>query len=146
MRLLVLIYYWIRLVNSIFQYTGLTRYVRTDTCISWELNKFKLRHFDQGLLYSSFNHFVFDPSPDSQMTCLTRVMLNNLWCHAHFKFSARLLNPSCSYKFKYLMTNSADPDQLRSQLSKSPVCKGRVYPDSAGQGLKRIGMIHWCNV
>ena len=29
------------------------------------------------------------------------------------------------------MTNSADPDQ-----SKPTVCKGRVYPGSAGQGLK----------
>ena len=26
----------------------------------------------------------------------------------------RLLDPSCSYKFKILMTNSADPDQLAS--------------------------------
>ena len=26
----------------------------------------------------------------------------------------RLLDPSCSYKFKYLMTNSAEPDQLAS--------------------------------
>ena len=36
------------------------------------------------------------------------------------------------------MTNSADPDQLalRSQLIWIyTVCKGRVYPGSAGQGL-----------
>ena len=26
----------------------------------------------------------------------------------------RLLDLSCSYKFKYLMTNSADPDQVAS--------------------------------
>ena len=56
----------------------------------------------------------------------------------------RLLDPSCSCKLKYLMTNSADPDQLsvgffRSQLIWIyTVCKGRVHLGSAGQGLINI--------
>ena len=33
------------------------------------------------------------------------------------------------------MINSVDPDQLASIYT---VCKGRVYPGSAGQGLKPI--------
>ena len=49
----------------------------------------------------------------------------------------RLLDPSCSYKFKYLMTHSADPDQCRSQLIWIyTVCKGRVYWGSTGLGSK----------
>ena len=36
--------------------------------------------------------------------------LEHCRCHAHF----RLLEPSCWYKFTYLMKNSADPDQLAS--------------------------------
>ena len=36
------------------------------------------------------------------------------------------------------MANSADPDQFRSQLIWIyTVCKGKVYPGSAGQGLKQ---------
>ena len=51
----------------------------------------------------------------------------------------RLLDPDCCYKFAYLMANSADPDQLASSeanRSGSTLCKGRVYLDSAGQGLR----------
>ena len=50
----------------------------------------------------------------------------------------RLLDPGCWYKFTYLMANSADPDQLaRSQLIWIyNVCKDRVDPGSAGQGLR----------
>ena len=33
------------------------------------------------------------------------------------------------------MANSADPDQLASLIWIYTVCKGRVYPGSAGQGL-----------
>ena len=50
----------------------------------------------------------------------------------------KLLHPGCWYKFTYLMTNSADPDQLASSeaiWSGHTVCKGRIYPGSAGQGL-----------
>ena len=50
----------------------------------------------------------------------------------------RLLDPFFCYKFTYLMANSTNPDQLlfRSQLIWIyTVCKGRVYPGSAGQGL-----------
>ena len=48
-----------------------------------------------------------------------------------------LLDPGCWYKFRYWMPNSADPDQLvfRSQLIWIyTVCKGRIYPGSAGAG------------
>ena len=49
----------------------------------------------------------------------------------------RLFDPDYCYKFTYLIVNSADPDQFRSQLIWIyTVCKGRVYPGSAGQGLK----------
>ena len=49
----------------------------------------------------------------------------------------RLLDPDCWYRFTYLMVNSADPDQLASSEANwsGSVCKGRVYPGSAGQGL-----------
>ena len=47
-----------------------------------------------------------------------------------------LSRPMCWYKFTYWMTNSTDPDQLASSLIWiCTVCKGRVYPGSAGQGL-----------
>ena len=43
------------------------------------------------------------------------------------------------YKFTYLMANSADPDHLASSEAKLiwiyTVCKCRVYPGPAGQGL-----------
>ena len=39
----------------------------------------------------------------------------------------RLLDLYCSYKFKYFLTNSVDPDQLASSA---------VYPGSAGPGLR----------
>ena len=46
------------------------------------------------------------------------------------------------------MANSADPDQLACQLkeanwsgSKLDVCKGKVYPGSAGQGLRAVPII-----
>ena len=35
------------------------------------------------------------------------------------------------------MTNSTDPDQLASSELYT-VCKGRVYPGSAGQGLRKV--------
>ena len=54
----------------------------------------------------------------------------------------RLLNPDCWNKFTYWMTNSADPDQLASEgfficqlIWIYTVCKGRVYPGSAGRRL-----------
>ena len=38
-----------------------------------------------------------------------------LYFEVHLNFQPiRLLDPSSLYKFKYLMTNSADPDQLAS--------------------------------
>ena len=46
---------------------------------------------------------------------LTLVLLNKLRCYATSNFQLiRILDPSYSYKFKYLMTNSTDPDQLAS--------------------------------
>ena len=61
---------------------------------------------------------------------LTLVMLNKLRCHPTSTFQPmRLLDPDCWSKFTYLMTN-------RSQLIWiCTVCKGRVYPGSAGLGL-----------
>ena len=47
----------------------------------------------------------------------------------------RLLDPDCCDKFAYLMANSADPDQKPTDLDL--LClQNRVYPGSAGQGLK----------
>ena len=43
---------------------------------------------------------------------LTLVMLNKLSCHIHFQIQpVRLLDPSCWYKFTYLMINSAEQAQ-----------------------------------
>ena len=43
------------------------------------------------------------------------------------------------------MANSADPDQFRSQLIWSySVCKDRVYPGSAGQGLNFVESMNEC--
>ena len=60
----------------------------------------------------------------------------------------RLLELDCS-KFTYLMTNSADPDQLASSeasWSGSTVCNGMVYLGSAGrvkehQGPRQVGCL-----
>ena len=53
----------------------------------------------------------------SRISVLTHVLLNNLRCHAYFKFSAsQILDPDCSYKVTYLMANSADPDLLASSV------------------------------
>ena len=48
-----------------------------------------------------------------------------------------LLDLDCCYKFTYLMANSGDPDQLASEqlIWIYIVCKWKVYPGSAGQGL-----------
>ena len=49
------------------------------------------------------------------MTRVKPSMLNNLGCHAPSNFQPiELLDPACGIKFTYLMTNSADPDQLAS--------------------------------
>ena len=46
---------------------------------------------------------------------LNLVMLNKIRCHTPSNFqSIRLLISGCCYKFTFLMTNSADPDQLVS--------------------------------
>ena len=47
---------------------------------------------------------------------LTLVMPNKLRYNAHFSFSADLLDTICWYKFKYWMTNSADPAQKPTDL------------------------------
>ena len=45
---------------------------------------------------------------------LTLVILNKLRCHTHFCQPIKLLDQDCLYKFTYLWTYSADPDQLSS--------------------------------
>ena len=53
----------------------------------------------------------------------------------------RLPDPDCCYKFAYLMTNSADPDQLASSEATDldlHCLQNRIYPGSAGQGLMFI--------
>ena len=53
------------------------------------------------------------------ITLLTLVILNNLRCHTHFKFSAiRFLDPNCWYKFTNSMSITLDPDQLASSEAK----------------------------
>ena len=71
---------------------------------------------------------------------LTLVLLNKLRRHPTSNFQPiRLLELESCYKFTYLMANSADPDQFRSQqIWICTVCKARVYPGSAGQGLNMI--------
>ena len=54
---------------------------------------------------------------------LSLVMLNKLRCHTHFKFSASHITWSRivdTNSHAYIMTNSADPDQLASWLFQKP--------------------------
>ena len=58
---------------------------------------------------------VTQPCTNYNGCCLTLDMLNKLGAIPPTNFQpVSLLFPSCSYKFKILMTNSADPDQLAS--------------------------------
>ena len=75
--------------------------------------------------------------------CMKNVSFDRLLnsCHADWiKMPHTLLifsqsNAWCWYKFTYWMANGADPDQLASSelIWIYTVCKGRIYPDSAGQ-------------
>ena len=49
----------------------------------------------------------------------------------------KLLDPGCWYKFTYLMTNSADPDQLASEEASwsGTILFAKTYQGSAGPGL-----------
>ena len=64
---------------------------------------------------------------------LTLVLLNKLRCHATSNFhSIRLLDPGFQHKVTYLMTNSAEPDQLASYLCNFVSCNytknyGKLY-------------------
>ena len=83
----------------------------------------------------------FEPH-QAERCLLTIVMLNKLDVTPTSNFQLiRLLDPGCWYKFTYCMTYSADPDQLASSelIWIYTVCKGRVYPGSAGCKLR----IHW---
>ena len=76
----------------------------------------------------------------SFLTILTLVLLNKLRCHAHFNFSAN--ENTCSKLLIQIQIlndkqcRSRSVGFFRSQLIWIyTVCKGRVYPGSAGQGL-----------
>ena len=59
----------------------------------------------------------------------SRVTLATLTARATSQL-IRLLYQGCTYKFTYLMTNSADPDQLASEEAnwyRPAFCKGRAY-------------------
>ena len=62
---------------------------------------------------------------------LTLVLLNKYDATPTFHFQpVRLLDLDCCYKFKYLMVNSADPDQLASSEAKQGISgfsRTRVY-------------------
>ena len=74
---------------------------------------------------------------------LTLVMLNKLRCHAHFQFSANQITWSRMLIQIQLLNGkqcrSRSVGFFRSQLIWIyTVCKGRIYPGSAGQGLSKL--------
>ena len=73
---------------------------------------------------------------NSYFLILTPTFLRDGFLNSYFQnpsenSAIRLLDLDGCYKFIYLMTNSADPDQLASS-------ECRVYPGSARQGLRYI--------
>ena len=86
-------------------------------------------------------------SPWQRMLCygysLTLVMLNKLRCHAHFQFSANQITWSRMLIKIYILNGkqcrSRSVGFFRSQLIWIyTVCKDRVYPGTAGQGLNEM--------
>ena len=74
------------------------------------------------------------------MPNLTLVLLNKLRCHDHFKFTADEITWSRLLLWIHILNvkqcRSRSVGFFRSQLNWIyTVCKGRVYPGSAGQGL-----------
>ena len=72
-----------------------------------------------GIYVSEQQRFWHDctdsPEPLLFAYALTLVMLNNKDATPTSNFQPiRLIDLSCSYKFKHLKTNNADPDQLAS--------------------------------
>ena len=72
----------------------------------------------------------------SKFSPFTLFVLNKLDATPTSDFQPiRLLDPSCSYKFKYLMTNSADPDKKPTYLD-LPCLQKQANPGLAGLGLR----------
>ena len=74
---------------------------------------------------------------------LTLVMLNKLRCHAHFQFSANQITWSTSLLQIHILNGkkcrSRSAGFFRSQLIWIyTVCKDRLYPGSAGLGLRGL--------
>ena len=81
------------------------------------------------------------------LVLLTLVMLNKLRCHTHFKFSAKQI----TWSKLFIQIQIPNDKQCRSRsvgffrsqlIWIYPVCKGRVYPGSAGQGLRYCNTHH----
>ena len=67
--------------------------------------------FTQVIIWKHFTKQEKHWSIKRRKLSLTLVMLNKLKCHTHFYSSDNQINWS---RFTYLLTNSADPDQLAS--------------------------------
>ena len=82
------------------------------------------------------------------LTQLTLVLLNKLRCHAYFEFTANQLTWSRLLLWIHILNvKQCRPRSVgffRSQLIWIyTVCKGRVYPGSAGQGLRKQFRNDW---
>ena len=75
---------------------------------------------------------------DSKILVLTLVMLNKLRCHAHFQFSANQI----TWSRLLIQIHIHNGKQCRSRsVGFFTVCKCRVYPGSAEQGLNTVSML-----
>ena len=79
------------------------------------------------------------PYPTPAPTALILVLLNKLRRHTHFYFSANQITLSRLFLYSHILKGKQCRSRsvgFRNQLIWSyTVCKGRVYPGSAGQGL-----------
>ena len=74
----------------------------------------------------------------SAMLLLTLVLLNILRSHAHFWFSADHITWSGLLLYIHILNGKQCRSRSSQHICIYTVCKGRVYPGSAGQGLNNL--------
>ena len=101
----------------------------------------KLKNFNKKPIRSLEQ--IFKAYQNRKGVKLTLVMLNKLRCHTHFEFSPNQIIWSSLLIQSHILNDkqcrSRSVGFFRSQLIWIyTVCKGRIYPGSAGQGLKHL--------